>query len=83
MGRINLSRFLADPTSRRERIKEIASFIETYSLQGIVIDLEQIQEFCAKGLITFVSEVHATFKEKGWIVSVAVPFDDPNYDYAR
>jgi spore germination protein YaaH len=80
---INLSRFLADPTLRRERIKEIASFIETYSLQGIVIDLEQIQDSAQKDMITFVSEVHATFKEKGWIVSVAVPFDDPNFDYAR
>ena len=80
---INLSRFLADPTLRRERIKEIASFIETYSLQGIVIDLEQIQDSAQKDMITFVSEVHATFKEKGWIVSIAVPFDDPNFDYAR
>ena len=79
---INLTRFLADSKSRRARIKEIASFIETYHLQGIVIDLEQIQDSAQKDMITFVREAHATFKEKGWIVSVAVPFDEPNYDYA-
>jgi spore germination protein YaaH len=79
---INLARFLADPISRRERIQEIASFIETYHLQGIAIDLEQIQNAAQNDMITFVNEVHATFKEKGWLVSVAVPFDEPSYDYA-
>jgi spore germination protein YaaH len=80
---INLARLLADPRSRGDRIKEIASFIETHSLQGVVIDFEQIQESAQEDMISFVSEVHTTFKEKGWIVSVAVPFDDPSYDYAR
>ena len=79
---VNLARFLADPISRRQRISDIASFIETYHLHGIVIDFEQIENAAQKDLLSFVSEVHATFKARGWIVSVAVPFDDPSYDYA-
>jgi peptidoglycan-N-acetylglucosamine deacetylase len=79
---IHLARFLASPILRRERIKEIASFIESYHLQGIVIDFEEIQDAAQKDMINFVREVQATFKEKGWLVSVAVPFDDPSYDYA-
>jgi len=79
---VNLARLLADPVSRRQRISDIVSFLETYRLQGIVIDFEQIASAAQTDLISFVSEVHATFKERGWLVSVAVPIDDPSYDYA-
>jgi spore germination protein YaaH len=78
---VNLARFLADPISQRERISEIASFIETNHLHGIVIDFEQIIDAGQKDFISFVGEVHAAFKERGWLVAVAVPLDDPSYDY--
>jgi cellulose synthase/poly-beta-1,6-N-acetylglucosamine synthase-like glycosyltransferase/peptidoglycan/xylan/chitin deacetylase (PgdA/CDA1 family)/spore germination protein YaaH len=77
----NLGRLMADPERRRERLERIVKFIESYNLQGIVIDFEQIPDAAHKDTLAFLGEVRAAFKPKGWLIAVAAPFDDPHWNY--
>ncbi len=77
----NLARFLANPVKRHERVDEIARFIEANNLQGTVIDFEQIPRTAQRDMIAFIGEIHAAFQARGWLVAVAAPFDDPDWDY--
>ncbi len=77
----NLARLMADPERRRERLEGIVKFIESNNLQGLVIDFEQIPDGAHKDTLAFLAEVRAAFKPRGWLVSVAAPFDDPHWNY--
>ncbi len=77
----NLGRLMADPGRRRDRLNEILAFVEDNKLQGIVIDFEQIPDDAHKDTLAFLGEVRAAFKQRGLLVAVAAPFDDPHWNY--
>jgi cellulose synthase/poly-beta-1,6-N-acetylglucosamine synthase-like glycosyltransferase/peptidoglycan/xylan/chitin deacetylase (PgdA/CDA1 family)/spore germination protein YaaH len=77
----NLAGLVADPARRHDRLDSIIKFIETYNLQGIVIDFEQIPDAAHKDMLAFLGEVRAAFKPRGWLIAVAAPFDDPHWNY--
>ena len=76
-----LARVLASPQKRKERIEGIAKFVETYNLQGVTVDFEQFPDAAHKDVLAFLSELCAEFKPRGWLVTVAAPFDDPSWNY--
>ncbi|MGC1585071.1 MAG: glycosyl hydrolase family 18 protein, partial [Rhodomicrobium sp.] len=78
---VGLARMLADPAKRRDRIEGIVKFIETNNLQGATIDFEQFPDTAHKDVLAFLSELSAAFKPRGWLVTVAAPFDDPSWSY--
>jgi cellulose synthase/poly-beta-1,6-N-acetylglucosamine synthase-like glycosyltransferase/peptidoglycan/xylan/chitin deacetylase (PgdA/CDA1 family)/spore germination protein YaaH len=77
----NLGRLLANPERRRDRLNKIVEFVEENKLQGIVIDFEQIPDDAHKDTLAFLGEAHALLKQKGLLVAVAAPFDDPHWNY--
>src|SRR5579883_3223255 len=77
----SLARLMANPEKRRDRLESIVKFIETYNLQGIVIDFEQIPEAAHKDTQAFLAELRAAFKPRSWVVTIAAPFDDPQWNY--
>jgi cellulose synthase/poly-beta-1,6-N-acetylglucosamine synthase-like glycosyltransferase/peptidoglycan/xylan/chitin deacetylase (PgdA/CDA1 family)/spore germination protein YaaH len=76
-----LARLLADPEKRKERIDGIVKFIEANNLQGVTVDFEQFPDTAHKDVLAFLTELGAAFKPHGWLVTVAVPFDDPSWNY--
>ncbi len=76
-----LARMLADPQKRKDRIDSIVKFIETYNLQGVTVDFEQFPDTAHKDVLAFLTELGAAFKPRGWLVTVAAPFDDPSWNY--
>ncbi len=76
-----LARMLADPQKRKDRIDGIAKFIEANNLQGVTVDFEQFPDTAHKDVLAFLAELSAAFKPHGWLVTVAVPFDDPSWNY--
>ncbi len=77
----NLGRLMADPGRRRDRLNKITQFVEDNKLQGIVVDFEQIPDDAHKDTLAFLGELRAVFKQKGLLVAVAAPFDDPHWNY--
>ncbi len=76
-----LARLLANPEQRHERIEGIVKFIEANNLQGVTVDFEQFPDTAHRDYITFLKELGAAFKPRGWLVTIAAPFDDPSWNY--
>jgi len=77
-----LSTQLSDHTSRSRLITELSSFVGSNHFSGICIDFEEVAPPDQPKLLEFMTELHAAFKARGWIVCQSVPFDDENWDYA-
>lgn len=76
-----LARSIADEPHRQQLINSITSFVETNKFAGICIDFEEPLSESQGNLLTFMQELHAVFAGKGLLVTQAVPFDDPAWNY--
>lgn len=76
-----LARTLTDPASRARLINALTQFVAQYAFNGICVDFEEVHKPVQPNLLRFMQELHAAFKPRGWIVTQAVPFDDPDWDY--
>ena len=76
-----LAKLLSDKAARTARIQEIAAFIDKYKLQGVTIDFEEVPPAAQANLQAFVGEMQAQFAPHRWVVAMAVPFDDDNWNY--
>lgn len=68
-------------SNRQKVIGALAQLIGDYKWQGICIDFEEVPEASQPGLLQFMQELHAVFKQRGWLVMQAVPFDDDEWNY--
>jgi peptidoglycan-N-acetylglucosamine deacetylase len=76
-----LAKWLADPAKRAERIQEIVTFLEFNQLQGLTVDFESVPDSAQADLKTFLKEMATAFKPHGWLILLALPFDDDSWDY--
>ena len=76
-----LAKLLADPVARAARLKDIVSFITTNKFQGLTVDFEEVPTAAQGDLKAFLKEVMAAFKPLGLTLSLAVPYDDIDWDY--
>jgi peptidoglycan-N-acetylglucosamine deacetylase len=72
---------LENEAKRQKLISELARLIDDNKWQGICIDFEQVPKEAQPNLLQFMQELHALFKQRGWLVIEAVPFDDAAWDY--
>ncbi len=66
---------------RRMLINALLSSIEKYKFGGITIDIEEVPESSQTDLFIFMKELRAEFQPRGLILSQAVPFDNPDWNY--
>src|SRR5579871_4996639 len=77
-----LARLLADKTRRDDLVGKLVGFIAAYKLQGVAIDFEEVPPAAHGDLATFLKQLSSSFVPHGWIVVLAVPFDDDHWPYA-
>jgi peptidoglycan-N-acetylglucosamine deacetylase len=76
-----LAKWLADPAKRAARLKEIIDFLDFNECQGLTVDFEEVPDSAQANLKTFLNEMSAAFKPRGWKILLSVPFDDDSWDY--
>jgi peptidoglycan-N-acetylglucosamine deacetylase len=79
---VGLAKWLADPAKRAARLKEIIDFLDFNQCQGLTVDFEEVPDAAQPNLQTFLKEMSAAFKPRGWKILLSVPFDDDSWDYA-
>ena len=79
---VGLAKWLADPVKRAARLKEIIDFLDFNQCQGLTVDFEEVPDNAQPNLQTFLKEMSAAFKPRGWKILLSVPFDDDSWDYA-
>jgi peptidoglycan-N-acetylglucosamine deacetylase len=67
--------------NRRKLINALAQLVDDYKWQGVCIDFERIPKAAQPNLLRFMRELHTLFKQRGWLVMQAAPFDDPDWNY--
>ncbi len=76
-----LARAIADEPHRQLLINSLTSFVQENKFAGICVDFEEPPTESQANLLTFMQELHSTFAAKGLLVTQAVPFDDPDWNY--
>ena len=76
-----LAKLLADPAARSARINELKTFLETNQFQGLTIDFEEVPAAAQPNLNRFLHELDDAVADKGYIIVLAAPFDDPSWPY--
>ena len=72
---------IADDAARTRLVNALLQFVETNHFQGVCIDFEEVAGGSQKNLLAFMQQLHASFSAQKLIVSQAVPFDDPAWNY--
>ncbi|HSD45624.1 MAG TPA: polysaccharide deacetylase family protein, partial [Pyrinomonadaceae bacterium] len=76
-----LARSLADEPHRQLLIASLTNFVTENKFAGVCVDFEEPPAEIQNNLLTFMQELHAAFGAKGLLVTQAVPFDDPDWNY--
>jgi peptidoglycan-N-acetylglucosamine deacetylase len=76
-----LARTIADEPHRQKLIGALTTFVQDNKFAGICVDFEEPPTEAQGNLLTFMQELHTAFAAKGLLVSQAVPFDDPDWNY--
>jgi len=75
------ARQIADEASRTRLVNELLRFVGDRRFQGVCVDFEDVPEASQKNMLAFVRQLHAAFKQCNWTVMLAMPFDDPSWNY--
>lgn len=74
------AKLVADPSARRDLIDKLAAFVDSRDAEGVMFDFEDFPASAQGNYLTFIREASASFGKRGWIVTLSVPFDDPDWD---
>jgi cellulose synthase/poly-beta-1,6-N-acetylglucosamine synthase-like glycosyltransferase/peptidoglycan/xylan/chitin deacetylase (PgdA/CDA1 family)/spore germination protein YaaH len=77
-----LAHAVTDEASRQRLITALTKVVADNRFAGLTIDLEEAPASAQANLLTFMRELHTAFQARGWLVAEAVPFDNPDWDYA-
>ncbi|WP_443019881.1 glycosyltransferase [Sphingomonas adhaesiva] len=73
---------LADAAARRRLAGQIEALVAQEKGAGVLLDLESLPASAQRDYRTFLGELRARFRPKGWVVTLAVPVADPDWDLA-
>jgi cellulose synthase/poly-beta-1,6-N-acetylglucosamine synthase-like glycosyltransferase/peptidoglycan/xylan/chitin deacetylase (PgdA/CDA1 family)/spore germination protein YaaH len=76
-----LARSVATEGSRQALINALTNLVDQNKFGGVCIDLEEAPADAQANLLQFMRELHDVFHQHGWVVSQAVPFDNPDWNY--
>jgi cellulose synthase/poly-beta-1,6-N-acetylglucosamine synthase-like glycosyltransferase/peptidoglycan/xylan/chitin deacetylase (PgdA/CDA1 family)/spore germination protein YaaH len=76
-----LAKLLANPTERTQRVADIVQFLDTNKFQGLTIDFEEVPSKAHPNLQAFLTELRDAFRPHNWVLTLAAPFDDSDWDY--
>ena len=77
-----LAALVADPAQRAILIGRLSAYVARHKAAGIVFDFEEVPATAQGDYKLFLAETRAAFAPHRWLVSIAAPFDDPDWDYA-
>ena len=77
------SQFLNDMKHRKTAIKELLDFVESYKVNGINIDFENMYKDDAEVFSQFIRELSVETKQKGIILSVCVNIPDGSDTWSK
>ena len=77
-----LVKAVSSEANRQKLIASLLNVIDKDHFGGLTLDIEEIPAESQTDLFVFVDELHQVFQKRGLILAQAVPFDNPDWNYA-
>ncbi len=71
---------LADPVARARLAAQIVALVTRERGAGVMLDLESLPATAHRDYRTFLGELRTSFAPRGWMVMLAAPVADPDWD---
>jgi spore germination protein YaaH len=81
-----MAALLADPRARAKLVGELENFLAARHVDGMTFDFEDLPASAQPNYLAFLREVRAAFAPHGWLIAVAVPVENDDWNlpaYAR
>lgn len=75
-----MAALLADPAARKKTLDHVESVLSVNHAGGAFFDFEDLPLSAHANYRAFLAEARARFRPRGWIVAIAVPADDPDWN---
>jgi cellulose synthase/poly-beta-1,6-N-acetylglucosamine synthase-like glycosyltransferase/peptidoglycan/xylan/chitin deacetylase (PgdA/CDA1 family)/spore germination protein YaaH len=72
---------VGDEPSRQRLVGALVRLVDENKFGGLTIDLEEVPATSQVNLLRFMTELHAAFLKRGFLLAQAVPFDNPDWNY--
>ena len=77
-----MAALLHDPAARRTTLDRVEALLIANHADGAFFDFEELPQNAQPDYRRFLAEAHARFARHNWIVAIAAPADDPDWDLA-
>ncbi|HWW63587.1 MAG TPA: glycosyltransferase [Sphingomonadaceae bacterium] len=77
-----MAALLHDPAARRKTLDQVEAMLAANHADGAFFDFEDLPSSAQGDYRRFLAEAHARFASRGWIIAIAVPADDPDWNLA-
>ncbi len=77
-----MAAILASPARRAAMRKLLTALVEREKGGGIAMDFEELPKAALPDYLRFLAETRAQFARRGWLVTLAVPLGDTDWDLA-
>jgi cellulose synthase/poly-beta-1,6-N-acetylglucosamine synthase-like glycosyltransferase/peptidoglycan/xylan/chitin deacetylase (PgdA/CDA1 family)/spore germination protein YaaH len=75
-----MATLLADPRERKRTLGQVEAMLSLNHAGGAFFDFEDLPLSAHANYRAFLAEARARFRPRGWIVAIAVPADDPDWN---
>lgn len=76
---VGMARVLHDPLRRAAMLQRVEALILRQHGSGVVFDFEELPKSAQADYLRFLGETKRAFAPRGWLVTLAVPIDDPDW----
>ena len=76
----NTARLLRDPRARATLLDQVGSMLAREAARGVVFDFEELPADALPFYRRLIAEARARFAPHHWLVTMAVPVDDPSWN---
>ncbi len=76
-----VARNIGDQPARDRLVAALKQFVSDNKFGGVSIDFEEVPTRSQPDLLQFMRQLHAAFAPSGLLVTEAVPFDNPDWNY--
>ena len=78
----NTAALLRRPTARAALLDRVAAMLAREGAAGVTFDFEELPRAAQPDYRRFIAEARARFAPRGWLVTLAVPVDNADWDLA-
>ncbi|WP_293883179.1 glycosyltransferase [Sphingomonas sp.] len=74
-----MAQVLHDPLRRAAMLQRVEALVLRQHGSGVVYDIEELPKTAQADYLRFIGETKRAFASRGWLVTLAVPVDDPDW----